>query len=70
LLAVPSCAILSVRGFDGFAAERKEHHEGYGRTGYDLLKDGPSAIEKILADYDKRYGERPYIKDKLRIAQI
>ena len=37
---------------------------------FDRIADGPKAIDQILADYEARHGDRPYIKDKLPIAQL
>ena len=37
---------------------------------FDRIRDGREAIDRILADYDARHGRRPYIKDKLPIAQL
>jgi len=34
------------------------------------IKGDPSAIEHILDDYERRHGDRPYIKDRLPIAQL
>jgi ferredoxin len=37
---------------------------------FDRIRDGGEAIDRVLADYEARYGKRPYIKDELPIARL
>ena len=44
--------------------------QGVNEDLFDKIKEDPKVIDEILSDYDRKYGKRPYIKNKLGIAKL